>query len=38
MILGNRDRAVECYEKSLELDPKNGNARAMIQRLKLPSH
>lgn len=31
---GKRDRAIECYRKSLELNPKNKNGRAMLDKLE----
>jgi len=34
MIAGDRERAIENYEKSLELDPANDNARQMLERLR----
>ncbi len=34
MTLGNNDEAIRAYEKSLELDPDNTNARAMISRIR----
>jgi tetratricopeptide (TPR) repeat protein len=34
MIRGNKEEAIKNYEKSLELNPGNGNARVMIRRLK----
>lgn len=34
MIAGERERAIENYEKSLELDPANDNARQMLERLR----
>jgi CubicO group peptidase (beta-lactamase class C family) len=33
MIAGDRGRAIENYEKSLELNPANDNARQMLERL-----
>jgi hypothetical protein len=37
MIQGNAQDAIRNYERSLELNSRNGNARAMIQRLKASS-
>ena len=34
MTLGNDDEAIRAYEKSLELDPGNENAREMIVRIR----
>jgi tetratricopeptide (TPR) repeat protein len=34
---GNKELALENYSKSLELDPKNDNARRVIQRLEKPA-
>jgi hypothetical protein len=34
LILGNQPKAVKCYEKSLNLDPNNKNAEAVLKRLK----
>ncbi|MBU8891231.1 MAG: FKBP-type peptidyl-prolyl cis-trans isomerase [Bacteroidales bacterium] len=34
MVLGKDELAVECYEKSLELYPKNTNATEMIRKIK----
>lgn len=31
---GKKDRAIECYRKSLELNPKNKNGRAMLEQLE----
>jgi predicted negative regulator of RcsB-dependent stress response len=31
---GNKELAIENYEKSLELDPQNNNAREMLKKLK----
>ena len=31
---GNKDRAIQCYRKSLELNPRNKNGREMIQKLE----
>ena len=33
MMAGDRERAIENYEKSLELNPANDNARRMLERL-----
>ncbi len=33
LVLGNREKAVECYRKVLELDPQNKAAMDMLQRL-----
>ena len=30
---GNRDRAIECLEHSLKLDPSNKNAEAALKRI-----
>lgn len=34
MALGNRERAIELYERSLALDPENENAREMLDKLR----
>lgn len=34
MIAGDKERAIENYEKSLELNPGNDNARRMLERLR----
>jgi hypothetical protein len=34
MVKGDRERSIECYERSLELDPENMNARQMLERLR----
>ena len=34
MTLGNENEAIRAYEKSLELDPDNENARTMIARIR----
>ncbi len=34
MILGHDDDAIRFYERSLELNPDNANARAMIARIR----
>lgn len=34
MVRGDRELAIRNYEKSLELNPNNGNARIMLQRLR----
>lgn len=34
MKAGNNSKAIELYEKSLELNPENGNGRMMLQHLK----
>jgi tetratricopeptide (TPR) repeat protein len=31
---GKKERAIECYRKSLELNPKNKNGRAMLEQLE----
>jgi predicted Zn-dependent protease len=31
---GRKDRAIECYHKSLELNPKNKNGKAMLEQLE----
>lgn len=31
---GKRDRAIECYRKSLELNPRNKNGKAMLEQLE----
>jgi tetratricopeptide (TPR) repeat protein len=31
---GKKDRAIECYRKSLELNPKNKNGKAMLEQLE----
>lgn len=31
---GKKDRAIECYRKSLELNPKNKNGKAMLEKLE----
>jgi glyoxylase-like metal-dependent hydrolase (beta-lactamase superfamily II) len=33
MVRGDRDRAIELYRRSLELNPENGNAVTMLERL-----
>jgi Flp pilus assembly protein TadD len=33
---GNKTQAIANYQKSLELNPKNGNAVVMLERLKVP--
>jgi tetratricopeptide (TPR) repeat protein len=33
MVRGDRDRAIELYRRSLELNPENGNAATMLERL-----
>ena len=34
MLGGDRERAIELYERSLELNPDNGNGRRMLQKLR----
>ena len=34
MMLGNNDEAIRFYERSLELNPNNANAEAMIARIR----
>ena len=34
MALGNDEEAIRCYERSLELNPENANARTMISRIR----
>jgi cytochrome c-type biogenesis protein CcmH/NrfG len=34
MVLGNDDEAIRNYERSLELNPDNSNATAMIARIR----
>jgi Tfp pilus assembly protein PilF len=36
MKAGQRDLAIQNYEKSLQLDPKNTNAVDMLKKLKEP--
>jgi len=38
MNLGHDDEAIRCYEKSLELNPRNDNARGMIERIRGGAH
>jgi len=33
MIKGDRERAIENYKRSLELDPRNANAVVMLKKL-----
>jgi len=33
-ILGNKKVAIDCYKKSLELNPENNNAREMLKKIK----
>ncbi len=33
MMNGDKDLAIENYKKSLELDPKNENAKSMLDKL-----
>jgi tetratricopeptide (TPR) repeat protein len=33
MVAGQKDRAIANYRRSLELDPTNSNARAMLEKL-----
>ncbi len=34
MTLGQTDEAIQSYQKSLELNPRNDNARTMIERMR----
>ena len=34
MVAGRREKAIANYERSLELDPGNQNAAAMLERLR----
>jgi predicted TPR repeat methyltransferase len=34
MLAGRRELAVQHYRKSLQLDPSNENARAMLEKLQ----
>ncbi len=34
MVLGHDEEAIRCYERSLELNPDNANAEAMISRIR----
>jgi predicted TPR repeat methyltransferase len=34
MKAGEKEKAIQNYEKSLELDPKNDNARQRLKKLK----
>lgn len=34
MTAGNKERAIQCYEKSLALNPKNENAQKMLAKLR----
>ncbi|MHC5115244.1 MAG: hypothetical protein ACYTGP_12540 [Planctomycetota bacterium] len=36
MESGDTDRAIELYEKSLELNPRNTNAVRMLEQLRTP--
>jgi tetratricopeptide (TPR) repeat protein len=34
LLRGNKEKAIENYEKSLELDPKSENAKGVLKKLK----